>query len=69
MFVGHTGVLINTNEGFVFIEKYGFEQPYQVTLFKDKKEVKNYLFDRLKTSFTGEKQDYTPIIMENNKLM
>ena len=69
LFVGHTGVLINTNEGFVFIEKYGFEQPYQVTLFKDKKEVKNYLFDRLKTSFTGEKQDYTPIIMENNKLM
>ncbi len=54
LFVGHTGVLINTNEGFVFNEKYG---------------VKNYLFDRLKTSFTGEKQDYTPIIMENNKLM
>ena len=69
LFVGHTGVLIKTNEGFVFIEKYGFAEPYQATLFKDKSEVKEYMFDRLKTSMTGDEQSYDPIIMENDKLM
>ena len=34
LFVGHTGVAINTNDGVIFIEKYGFELPYQITKFK-----------------------------------
>ena len=69
IFVGHTGVAINTKDGVVFVEKYGFELPYQITLFKNKEELKLYMTDRLKTSFTGESQSYDPIIMENNKLM
>ena len=69
MFVGHTGVAINTKDGIVFIEKYGFGLPYQVTLFKDKENLKIYMVDRLKTSFTGESQSYEPVIMENDKLM
>ena len=69
LFVGHTGVAINTKDGVVFVEKYGFELPYQITLFKNKEELKLYMTDRLKTSFTGESQSYDPIIMENNKLM
>lgn len=69
VFVGHTGVAINTKDGVVFVEKYGFELPYQITLFKNKEELKLYMTDRLKTSFTGESQSYDPIIMENNKLM
>ena len=56
-------------DGVVFVEKYGFELPYQITLFKNKEELKLYMTDRLKTSFTGESQSYDPIIMENNKLM
>ena len=52
-----------------FIEKYGFGLPYQVTLFKDKENLKIYMVDRLKTSFTGESQSYEPVIMENDKLM
>ena len=69
LFVGHTGVAINTNDGVIFIEKYGFELPYQITKFKNKEELKSYMVDRLKTSITGESQTYEPVVMENDKLM
>ena len=39
LFVGHTGVAINTKDGVVFIEKYGFELPYQITKFKNKENL------------------------------
>ncbi|MDU2695359.1 MAG: DUF4300 family protein, partial [Intestinibacter bartlettii] len=69
LFVGHTGVAINTKDGVIFIEKYGFELPYQITKFKNKEELKSYMIDRLKTSITGESQAYEPVVMENDKLM
>ena len=53
----------------IFIEKYGFELPYQITKFKNKEELKSYMVDRLKTSITGESQTYEPVVMENDKLM
>ena len=43
--------------------------PYQITLFKNKEELKSYMVDRLKTSITGESQAYEPVVMENDKLM
>ena len=52
-----------------FIEKYGFELPYQISKFKNKEELKSYMVDRLKTSITGESQTYEPVVMENDKLM
>jgi len=69
VFVGHTGIAINSNEDVIFIEKYGFGLPYQMTVFKDKEELKAYMRDRLKIGFTGETLSEEPIIMENNKLM
>ena len=69
LFVGHTGVAINTKDGVIFIEKYGFELPYQITKFKNKEELKSYMVDRLKTSITRESQAYEPVVMENDKLM
>ncbi|HBE8852352.1 TPA: DUF4300 family protein, partial [Clostridioides difficile] len=42
--------------------------PYQVTKFKNKEDVKNYMFNRLKMS-EGEIELPDPIIMENDKLM
>ena len=57
------------NDGVIFIEKYGFELPYQITKFKNKEELKSYMVDRLKTSITGESQAYEPVVMENDKLM
>lgn len=69
VFVGHTGIAINSNEDILFIEKYGFGLPYQMTVFKDKEELKAYMRDRLKIGFTGETLSEEPIIMENDQLM
>ncbi|KPI56859.1 hypothetical protein IM33_03305 [Clostridioides difficile] len=68
VFIGHTGICIKTNKEILFIEKYGVTSPYQVTKFKSKKDVKNYMFNRLKMT-EGEIELSDPIIMENDKLM
>lgn len=68
VFVGHTGILIKTKEGLLFIEKYAPSLPYQVSKFKDKEELKTYLMDRLDGNTSGNGAS-KPIIMENNKLM
>ncbi len=69
VFVGHTGIAFTTNEGVVFIEKFGFGLPYQVTKFKDKAELKKYMIDRLKIGSMGAVNTDESIIMENDKLM
>lgn len=68
VFIGHTGICIKTNNDILFIEKYGVTSPYQVTKFKSKKDVKNYMFNRLKMT-EGGGELLNPIIMENDKLM
>ncbi|MFL8711202.1 DUF4300 family protein [Clostridioides sp. GD02377] len=68
VFIGHTGICIKTSNDILFIEKYGVTAPYQVTKFKSKKDVKNYMFNRLKMS-EGGGELLDPIIMENDKLM
>lgn len=68
VFVGHTGILVKTNDGLLFIEKYGVGTPYQVSKFKDREELRAYLMDRL---YIHEADDGSskPIIMENDELM
>nr|UWI50891.1 DUF4300 family protein [Clostridioides difficile] len=68
VFIGHTGICVKTDKETLFIEKYGSTSPYQVTKFKSKKDVKNYMFNRLKMS-EGDVELLDPIIMENDKLM
>ncbi|EQF26650.1 hypothetical protein QEW_1150 [Clostridioides difficile CD160] len=68
VFIGHTGICIKTDKDILFIEKYGVTSPYQITKFKSKKDVKNYMFNRLKMT-EGEGELLDPIIMENDKLM
>lgn len=68
VFVGHAGVLVKADDGLLFIEKYGPSLPYQVSKFKDKKELKEYLMDRLDTN-TADNGAAKPIIMENSNLM
>lgn len=68
VFIGHTGICVKTDKEILFIEKYGSTSPYQVTKFKSKKDVKNYMFNRLKMS-EGDVELLDPIIMENDKLM
>lgn len=67
LLAGHSGILIQDNNEFIFIEKYAPMLPYQVTKFKTKRDLSVYLLDRLNvyTDVNGS----SPIIMENNELM
>ena len=56
LFVGHSGISVKTKDGLLFIEKYGFSLPYQVSKFKDKAELKEYLMDRLDVDLVMELQ-------------
>lgn len=68
LFIGHSGILVEVKDGFLFIEKYGISLPYQVSKFKDKSQLKEYLMDRLDVNAPGYKAA-KPIIMENDKVM
>ena len=57
----HTGVMINTDEGVVFIEKYNPKAPFQVSIFKSEKALKYYLEQRLLNAFILQ-----PVIMKND---
>ena len=65
LFIGHIGLLVPIDGGFLFVEKISFEEPYQAIKFKDKDQVYEYLKDKYK--------DYTdpdtapPFIMDNGK--
>jgi lipoprotein len=65
LFIGHVGVLVPTSDGFLFVEKLTFEEPYQAIKFSSKEDVYKYLSTKY--------QDYTgeglakPFIMDNNK--
>lgn len=68
VFVGHAGILLQTKDGLLFIEKYAPSLPFQVSKFKNKLELKEYLMDRLDNDTSGNGSS-KPIIMENNELI
>lgn len=65
LFVGHVGVLVPRTDGYLFVEKLTFEEPYQAIKFASKKDCYKYLTTKYK--------DYTgpglakPFIMDNGK--
>lgn len=65
LFIGHVGVLLPLEKGYLFIEKISFEEPYQAIKFPDKESCYRYLKEKF--------EDYNdpnvapPFIMENNK--
>lgn len=68
LLAGHVGVAVKNDDEILFIEKYSPATPYQVTKFKNKEELRSYMFDRL-ISTEGDAAMPGAIIMENNKLM
>ena len=66
-FVGHTGVLVQADDGLLFVEKYGPDTPFQATKFNNRSELKKYLLAR--PDLYGEKTELAPIITENTKVM
>lgn len=65
LFVGHVGVLVPTTNGYLFVEKLTFEEPYQAIKFASKKDCYKYLTTKYK-DYTGQGLA-KPFIMDNDK--
>ena len=66
-FVGHTGVLLETSEGLLFVEKYRPAYPFQATKFQNREELKTYLLAR--PDLYGDETELKPIVMENGRVI
>ena len=66
-FVGHTGVLLTTEEGYLFVEKYSADMPYQATKFKSEQEVVDYLLGR--SDIYGDGTEEKPIVMKDDQVI
>ncbi len=64
-FVGHTGVLLDTEGALLFVEKYGPQLPFQATKFHNRDELKQYLLAR--TDLYGDETELPPIVLENDQ--
>ena len=65
LFVGHVGVLVPAEEGFLFVEKLTFEEPYQAIKFASKEDCYKYLATKY-ADYTGDGLA-KPFIMDNEK--
>ena len=65
LFVGYVGVLVPTDDGFLFVEKLTFEEPYQAIKFVSKEDCYKYLGTKY-ADYTGEGLA-KPFIMDNDK--
>ena len=65
IFIGHVGILVPSEDGYLFVEKLTFEEPYQAIKFATKEDCYKYL-DTKYENYTGEGLA-KPFIMDNDK--
>ena len=65
LFIGHVGILVPSQDGYLFVEKLTFEEPYQAIKFATKEDCYKYL-DTKYENYTGEGLA-KPFIMDNDK--
>ena len=65
LFIGHVGILVPSEDGYLFVEKLTFEDPYQAIKFATKEDCYKYL-DTKYENYTGEGLA-KPFIMDNDK--
>ena len=65
LFIGHVGILVQSEDGYLFVEKLTFEEPYQAIKFATKEDCYKYL-DTKYENYTGEGLA-KPFIMDNDK--
>ena len=65
LFIGHVGVLLPLDNGYLFLEKISFEEPYQAIKFSKKEDSYMYLKEKYKDYLDPEVAP--PFIMENDK--
>ncbi|MDO5410563.1 MAG: DUF4300 family protein [Lachnospiraceae bacterium] len=68
LFIGHTGVLLPSQDGkLLFIEKVSFQEPYQVLKFDNRTQVNDYLMHKYDTAWG--QPTAKPFILENDSLI
>ncbi|MDU1829558.1 DUF4300 family protein [Anaerococcus sp.] len=68
LFVGHTGILFPLEDSrIMLVEKLAFTSPYQAIIFKDRKDLYDYLMKLY--DFSSESYPAKPLIFENNDLL
>jgi len=68
LFIGHSGVLIPTEDGkLLFLEKLTFQAPYQAVKFDNRIELNDYLMNKYDVSW--DQPTAKPFIMENDQLL
>ena len=65
LFIGHVGILVPSEDGYLFVEKLTFEEPNQAIKFATKEDCYKYL-DTKYENYTGEGLA-KPFIMDNDK--
>lgn len=65
LFIGHVGILVPSEDGYLFVEKLTFEEPYQAIKFATKEDCYKYL-DTKYENYTGEGLA-KPFIIDNDK--
>lgn len=64
LFIGHVGVLLPLEGGYLFLEKISFEEPYQAIKFSKKEDAYKYLKDKYKDYVDPDVAP--PFIMDND---
>ena len=65
VFVGHTGILIKSSDGYLFVEKIAFEQPYQATKVHTMDELLDIM--SLRPEYFGEEGEAGPFVYNNGR--
>ena len=65
LFIGHVGVLLPLEDGYLFLEKISFEEPYQALKFSKKEDSYRYLKNKYKDYIDPEVAP--PFIMDNDR--
>lgn len=64
-FIGHVGVLLEGEEGYTFVEKIAFQEPYQAVKFAKKADLETYLRTKYQSYLLPGQEDL--IIFENDQ--
>ena len=68
LFVGHTGILFETEEGeLFFLEKLAFQEPYQLVKVADRGALSDYLMAKYDVEFN--QPTAAPFVLENAELI